>query len=217
MHQITVLIADDHALFREGLRMLLAQDHNIMVVGEAADGLQALSLADSLQPDILLLDIRMPEVGGLEALPRIRAKCPMTKILILSGFPEDELISKALEMGAKGYLLKTLTHKDLLKAIHATYAGEIWAERRVLTHILESLRKRVRDLHRPLAETRETLTDREQEVVTWVMQGKTNKEIASQLGISESTVKTHVSNIFSKLRVSRRLQLLLYRIVDHTE
>ena len=217
MHQITVLIADDHALFREGLRMLLAQDNSIMVVGEAADGLQALNLADSLQPDILLLDVRMPEVGGLEVLPRIRAKCPMTKVLILSGFPEDELISKALEMGAKGYLLKTLTHKDLLKAIHATYAGEIWAERRVLTQILDNLRKKVDDLHGPLAETRESLTDREQEVVTWVMQGKTNKEIAAQLGISESTVKTHVSNIFSKLRVSRRLQLLLYRIAGRTE
>ncbi len=217
MNQITVLIADDHALFREGLRMLLAQDNSIMVVGEAGDGLQALSLTDSLQPDILLLDIRMPEVGGLEVLPRIRAKCPMTKVLILSGFPEDELVSKALELGAKGYLLKTLTHKDLLKAIHAAYAGEIWAERRVLTQILDNLRKKVHDLHGPLAETRESLTDREQEVVTWVMQGKTNKEIAAQLGISESTVKTHVSNIFSKLRVSRRLQLLLYRIADHTE
>jgi DNA-binding NarL/FixJ family response regulator len=217
MHQITVLIADDHSLFREGLRMLLAQDNNIMVVGEAADGLQALSLTESLQPDILLLDVRMPEVGGLEVLPKIRAKCPMTKVLILSGFPEDELISKALELGAKGYLLKTLTHKDLLRAIHATYAGEIWAERRVLTQILENLRKKVSDLHGPLAETREALTDREQEVVSWVMQGKRNKEIASQLGISEKTVKTHVSNIFSKLRVSRRLQILLYRIADHTE
>ncbi len=179
MYQITVLIADDHALFREGLRMLLAQDNRIMVVGEAADGLQALSLADSLQPDILLLDIRMPEVGGLEVLPRICAKCPMTKVLILSGFPEEELISRALEMGANGYLLKTLTHKDLLKAIYATHAGEIWAERRVLTKILDNLRKKVQDLHGPLAETRESLTGREQEVVTWVMQGKTNKEIAA--------------------------------------
>ncbi len=216
MNQITVLIADDHALFREGLRMLLAQDNRIMVVGEAADGLQALSLTEFLQPDILLLDVQMPEVGGLEVLPRIRAKCPLTKVLILSGFPDDELVTRALELGAKGYLLKTLTHKDLLKAIHATYAGEVWAERRLLTQTLESLRKKVRDLHGPLAETRGNLTNREQEVVTWVMQSKTNKEIAAQLGISESTVKTHVGNIFSKLRVSRRLQLLLYRIADHT-
>ncbi len=217
MNQITVLIADDHALFREGLRMLLAQDNRILVVGEAADGLQALSLTGSLQPDILLLDVQMPEVGGLEVLPRIRAKCPLTKILILSGFPDDQLIARALELGANGYLLKTLTHKDLLKAIHATYAGEVWAERRVLTQTLESLRKKVHHLHGPLAETRENLTDREEEVVSWVMQSKTNKEIAAQLGISESTVKTHVSNIFNKLHVSRRLQLLLYRIADHAK
>jgi|SRR3990172_3791152 len=215
--QITVLVADDHALFREGLRLLLAQDTRLMVVGEAADGLQALSLTESLQPDILLLDVRMPEVGGLEILPKLRAKCPLTKVLILSGFPEDDLVARALELGAKGYLLKTLTHKDLLKAIHATYAGEIWADRKVLTQILEGLRKKVHDLHGPLAETRESLTDREQEVVTWVMKGKRNKEIAAQLGISESTVKTHVGNIFNKLRVSRRLQLLLYRIADHTK
>ncbi len=197
--------------------MLLAQDNRIMVVGEAEDGLQALSLTEYLQPDILLLDVQMPEVGGLEILPKLRAKCPLTKVLILSGFPEDELRTRALELGARGYLLKTLTHKDLLKAIHAAYAGEIWAERRVLTQILDNLRKKVHDLYGPLAETRESLTNREQEVVTWVMQGKTNKEIAAQLGISESTVKTHVSNIFSKLRISRRLQLLLHRIADHNK
>jgi DNA-binding NarL/FixJ family response regulator len=217
MQQITVFIADDHALFREGLRLLLTQDRNIVIVGEAADGQQAMSLTESLQPDILLLDVRMPDVDGLEILPWIRAKCPLTKVLILSGFSEEEFVSTALELGAKGYLLKTLTHKDLLRAIHATYAGEIWAERRVLTQILETLRKKVSDLHGPLAETRETLTDREQEVVTWVMQGKTNKEVAAHLGISEKTVKTHVRNIFSKLRVSRRIQLPLYRIADRAE
>ena len=217
MKPITVLIADDHALYREGLRMLLAQDRGIMVVGEATDGLKALSLTKSLQPDILLLDVRMPELDGLEALPRIRATCPMTKVLVLSGFPEDEFIARALELGAKGYLLKTLTHKDLLKAIHATHAGELWAERKVLAAVFETMLHRLKgpSLRRP--DLRQPLTEREQEIVKHVIQGMTNKEVATQLGISDATVKTHMTNIFSKLKVSRRLQLLLRQIVSRTD
>ena len=217
MNQIRVLIADDHDLFREGLRMLLAQDRGIMVVGEATDGFKALSLTESLQPDILLLDVRMPELGGLEVLPKIRATCPMTKVLILSGFPEDEFIASALELGAKGFLLKTLTHKDLLKAIHATYAGELWAERKVLAAVFETMLYRLKgpSLRRP--DPRQPLTEREQEIVEHVIQGMTNKEVATQLGISDATVKTHMTNIFSKLKISRRLQLLLRQIVSRTD
>jgi DNA-binding NarL/FixJ family response regulator len=218
MKQITVLIADDHDLFREGLRMLLAQDRGIMVVGEATDGLQALSLTESLQPDILLLDVRMPELGGLEALPKIRATCPMTKVLILSGFPEDELIARALELGAKGYLLKTLTHKDLLKAIRATHAGELWAERKVLASVFETmLHSRLNGPSLRLPDLRERLTEREQQIVKYVIQGMMNKEVATHLGISDATVKTHLSNIFRKLKVSRRLQLLLRQITERTD
>jgi len=217
MNQIRVLIADDHDLFREGLRMLLAQDRGIMVVGEATDGLQALSLTESLQPDILLLDVRMPELDGLEALPKIRANCPMTKVLVLSGFPEDEFIARALELGAKGYLLKTLSHKDLLKAIHATHAGELWAERKVLAAVFETMVHRLNGPHLRLPDLRQPLTEREQEIVKHVVQGMTNKEVATQLGISDHTVKTHMTNIFSKLKVSRRLQLLLRQIVSRTD
>ena len=126
------------------------------------------------------------------------------------------MIVEALQLGAKGYLTKTLTRADLLKAIRSTHAGELWAERRVLTQTLEDLLERLNNLHGSIRDAREILTEREQEVVRWVIQGMTNKEIASQLGISEKTVKTHLSNIFSKLKVSKRLQLLLYRIVDHT-
>ena len=217
MHQITLLIADDHALFREGLRMLLAQEQDIRVVGEATDGLQALTLVEALQPDILLLDVKMPHVDGLKALPKIRAKSPRTKVLILSGFTDDEFITEGLQHGAKGYLLKTLTHADLVKAIRATHAGELWVERKVVTQILDSLLQKVMDLQKPLSEMRKALTNREQEVVNWVIQGMTNKETATQLGISEKTVKTHLSNIFNKLKVSRRLQLLLSQIVDHSD
>lgn len=216
MDPIKVLIADDHAMFREALRMRLTQESGIQVVGEATQGDEALSMAEALEPDILLLDIRMPKVDGLTVLPKIREKSPRTKVLILSAFFDDDLIIEAMQNGAKGYLLKDATYKDLIKAICATYAGELWAERKVLTQLLESLFQKVNDLHVPISEIRENLTEREQEIVKWVIHGMTNKEIATQLGISDKTVKTHLSNIFSKLKVSRRLELLLYRIADRT-
>ena len=214
MGQITVLIVDDHALFREGLVMLLAQERDIQVVGEAADGLHALRMVEALQPDILLLDIRMPNVGGLEILPRIREKSPGTKVLILSGFSEDEYIAEALQYGAKGYLLKTATLTDLAKAIRAAHAGEIWADRRILTQVLEILVQKLHNVPFAKSPRRGDLTTREQEIVKQVIQGMTNKEIATHLGISEKTVKTHLRSIFRKLKISRRLQLLLTQIAD---
>ncbi len=214
MNRITVLIADDHALFREGLRLVLSQEESIQIVGEATDGKQSLIMTEALQPDILLLNVRLPEMNGLDALPKIRAKSPGTKVLILSSYPEDDFIVEALRRGAKGYLSKTLTRADIVKAIRVTHAGELWTERKMLTQTLESLLQKANSVapQRP----REALTDREREIVKWVIQGMTNKEIAAQLGISDKTVKTHLSNIFGKLKLSRRLQLLLYRIVDHT-
>src|SRR5574341_2216025 len=140
MDPIKVLIADDHALFREGLRMLLTQESGIQVVGEATQGDEALSMAEALEPDILLLDIRMPKVDGLTVLPKIREKSPRTKVLIVSAFFEDDLIIEAMQNGAKGYLLKETTYKDLVKAIRATHAGELWAERKVLLLVLADSR-----------------------------------------------------------------------------
>lgn len=215
MSRITVLIADDHALFREGLHLLLAKEKGIQVVGKAMDGKQALIMTEALQPDILLLSVQLPAVNGLDALPRIRAKSPGTKVLILSGYPpEDDFVVEALQRGAKGCLSKTLTRADIVKAIRVTHAGELWAERKVLTQTLESLLQKGN--YSSSQETHETLTDREREIIKWVIEGMTNKEIAAQLGISDHTVKTHVRNIFGKLKVNRRLQLLLYRIADRT-
>lgn len=217
MNRITVLIADDHALFREGLGTLLAHQEDIQVVGEAADGLQAISMVEALQPDILLLDVRMPELGGIEALPKIRKKSPRTKVLMISGFPENEFMVEALQRGAKGCVSKSASCNELVKAIRVTYAGEIWATRMVLAQALDSLRQKTQEVNAPFSETRETLTDREQEIVKWVIQGMTNKEVAARLGISEKTVKTHLSHIFSKLKVGRRLQLLLHQIVEKND
>lgn len=215
MSQITVLIADDHALFRDGLRMVLAEGENgIQIVGEATDGKQVLSMTEALRPDILLLNVRLPEVNGLDALLQIRAKSSETNVLILPGYPEDDFTVKALQRGAKGFLSKTLTRAEIVKAIRVTHAGELWVERKMLAQTLESLLQKVNDV--APQETHEVLTEREREIINWAIQGMTNKEIGAKLGISNNTVKTHLSNIFGKLKITHRLQLLLYPIVDHT-
>ncbi len=213
MAPIRVLLADDHAIFLEALRSLLSEDREIRVVGEATDGLEALSAAEVLQPDILLLDVQMPGVGGLEVLSRIRQKCPKTKVLILSGFSDEHLVAEALRQGASGYLWKTLAYKDLLKAIRATHSGDLWAERRVLTEVLKSLREKVAILNAPSPESRTILTARDREIVEWVGQGKTYEEIGAKLGISEKTVETHLNSIFGKFKTGPRF----HWIADHMD
>lgn len=213
MSPISVLIADDHALFRGGLGALLRRHKDIQVVGEATDGRQAISMVEALQPDILLLDVQMPELDGLEALLQVRKKSPRTKVLMIAKVLKDEFIIKALQLGAKGYVSKSLKHTALVKAIRATYAGEIWAERRILTQVLESLCRTVHGMNPSLSEIQQTLTAREREIVKWTIQGMTNKEIAARLGISDKTVKAHLNHVFGKLKISRRLQLTLHRIV----
>jgi len=206
MEPITVLIADAHALLRQRLSRSLAQE-DIRVVGEAADGRQVLSGVEALQPHILLLDVRMPKVGGLAGLPKIRAKSPRTKTLFLADFFEEEFIARALQRCAQGCLLKTAPATELVMAVRTTHAGELWAPRQLLSRVVENFRQRIDELQGPLSRLREVLTDREQEVVLWAVQGMTNKEIAAQLGVSAKTVKTHLQNVFRKLKVSRRVQL----------
>lgn len=216
MDLISVIIADDHTLSREGLRLLLAQEPTISVVG-TADSNQAISMTEALQPDIVLLAMNIQELSALNVLSLIRKKSPRTDVLILSGCPDDDLMNAALQLGAKGYVSKMLNHKDLVKAIQVVHAGEIWAGRKVLAGVLESLRHKTHEMNRSFSETQEALTDREQEIVGWVIQGMTNKEIAARLEISDKTVKTHLSNIFSKLKINRRLELALYQIVEQSD
>jgi len=205
---LTVLIAVEHALFREGIRVFLAEQADVEVIGEAADGVQMLRLMEALRPDVLMLDIQMPEVGGLEILAIVQGLSPRTKVLLLSARLEDDFISEALQQGAHGYLPKTATHRELLRAIRALAAGELWAPRTLLTLVVERLRQRAlarQDLPPAL---RQPLTTREHEVVQGVRQGLTNREIATRLGISEKTVKTHLSSVFRKLYIRRRVDLL---------
>jgi len=206
MDLITVFIADVHALLRQRLSRSLAQE-GIRVVGEAAHGRQVLSGVEAIHPHILLLDVRMPKLGGLAGLPKIRAKSPGTKTLFLADFFEEEFIVGALQRGAQGYLLKTAPPTELVKAVRTAYAGEFWVPRRLLTQVVENLRHSVDELQGSAWKLRDILSEREQEVVIWAVQGMTNKEIAAQLGISPKTVKTHLQNVFRKLNVRRRVQL----------
>jgi two-component system, NarL family, response regulator LiaR len=204
---ITVLIAFEHALFREGIRLFLAEQPDLEFAGEAAEGLQLLHLVEALRPDVLVLDLEMPAAGGLEILPALQARSPTTKVLLLSTRLGDDSLSEALQRGAHGYLPKAATHRELLRAIRSLASGELWAPRRLLTQVVEQLRQRITTQGPPPA-LREPLTHREREVVQGVLQGLINREIAARLGISEKTVKTHLSHVFRKMNVRRRVDLL---------
>jgi DNA-binding NarL/FixJ family response regulator len=207
MDLITVLIADAHPLLRQRLSRFLAQQQDIQVVGDAADGRQVLNRLETLQPHILLLDVQMPKTGGLAVLPRIRAKSPRTKIVIRADYLEEDFIASALQIGVHGCVLKTAPLTELLRAIRTTHAGEFWVQRRLLTLVVENLRRKLDELQGSPSKLQDVLSDREQEVIIWAVQGLTNNEIAAQLGISAKTVKTHLQNVFRKLNIRRRVQL----------
>lgn len=216
MSPISVLIVDDFSHFREELRMALAQEPAISVVG-AVNGRQAADITEAVRPNILLLTANGLGQAAVDLLPVIRQRSPGTRVLILSEEADDEFIGNALQAGAKGCVLKTVDHKDLVKAIQTIDSGEIWVGRKVLAGVLERLRQNTQELNRPFSEMQSTLTSRELEVVGWVIQGLTNKQIADRLEISDKTVKSHLSNIFSKLKINRRLQLALHRIVGQAD
>jgi RNA polymerase sigma factor (sigma-70 family) len=207
MDAITVVIADTHAVLRKRLSRFLMQQNDIQVVGEATDGRQMLRRVESCQPHILVLDLRMPKMGGLAVLLHIRGKSPRTKILIRAEYFEEDFIARSLQDGVHGCVLKTAPPTELVKAIRTTHAGEFWVPRKLLTRVVENLRCRVDELQGSVWKLQDILSEREQEVVIWAVQGMTNKEIAAQLGISAKTVKTHLQHVFRKLNVRRRVQL----------
>src|SRR3990172_1484697 len=203
--RIRILIADDHAVVRHGLRPLIAPEPDMELVGEAADGVEAVKLTASLRPDVILLDLAMPRKTGLEAIDDIKRDNPQARILVLTSFAEDDKAFPAIKAGAMGYLLKDTSPRELLPAIRDVHGGDVSLPPTIA-------RKLVGELKRPpsLPPSAEPLTERETQVLALVARGMSNQEIADALVISERTVRTHISNILGKLHLANRTQAALY-------
>jgi two-component system nitrate/nitrite response regulator NarL len=205
---IKILIADDHAIFRDGLRKLLGADEDIIIVGEAQNGAECIKLLARLKPDILLLDLRMPDKDGLAVLEEVNFDTLPTRVVVLTAAEDDREVIRAMRMGARGVVLKQSATEVLLMSIHRVHAGEIWLDNRMTAEVINafSVAGAAPRGGKPL------VTDREKEIVQLVVQGFRNKEIGVKLFIGEQTVKNHLHNIFDKLGVSDRLELALYAV-----
>lgn len=203
MEKIRVLLVDDHALFREGLAMIIASQPDMEVVGEASDGLEATVKAADLSPDLVLMDIQMPVMDGIEAARRIKREAPAVIIVMLTVRDDEEKLFEAIKNGAQGYLLKQMQSKDLIDMLHRANAGEVVIPPRLAGQMLEEFRRLSQFSPQETGETTE-LSTRELDVLNQVASGKTDKEIAQSLSLSVHTVKTHLRNILMKLQVSGR-------------
>lgn len=205
---ITILLADDHHVVRKGLALLLGSEKDFEVAGEATNGKEAIEKAMNLKPDIIVMDLFMPVLDGIQATRKIMEMAPDSKILILTSFSDKEHTVPALEAGASGYLLKESDPEEVIRAIRQIMQGEKQIHSKVAAGLFEALQnEKVRD-----ANPYHTLTKREKEVLSEIAKGKSNKEIASSLFITEKTVKTHVSNLLSKLELQDRTQAALFAV-----
>ncbi|MBT9536749.1 MAG: response regulator transcription factor [Nitrospirae bacterium] len=209
MSKIKVMIADDHALVREGISAFLRMSSDIEVVGEAADGLEAIEVAREINPDVILMDIAMPRLGGLEATIELKKICPNTKILIVTQYDDKEYVNRLLKAGVSGYILKRSAGTDLIAAIKAVSRGEFYLCPALASDVIDGyLGKKEITVEEPY----ERLTDREKQVLKLIAEGHTHKEIADMLNISAKTVIAHQTNLTEKLGISSRSALIRFAL-----
>jgi len=206
---LRILIADDHAIVREGLEAVLSTQPDFSLVGMATNGLEAVSLAEQLHPDVILLDLVMPKMDGLAAIQAIRAADPQARILVLTSFADDERVFPAIKAGAMGYLLKDTLRQDLLQAIRDVAQGQVNLHP-------EIARRMLREIKQPVERPTVALTDREQQTLVLIADGLSNQEIAARLGIHENTVAKYVSALLGKLGLNSRTQAALYAVRSET-
>lgn len=204
---IRVLVVDDHPVVRRGIQSLLAEEEDIEVVGEAVNGKDALEQLKTLKPDVILMDLVMPEMNGIEAIQHITTAYPEARILVMTSFAADDKVFPSIKAGALGYILKDSDPEDLIRMIRQVYRGELSIHPSIA-------RKVIQELNRPAKEplTPSPLTEREVEILQLIAQGVENKEIARRLVLRDATVRTHVSNILSKLQLANRVQATLYAL-----
>lgn len=210
--QVRILIADDHPIFRDGLRRLLESERGFKVIAEACDGIEAVEFVRKLKPEILLLDLAMPRRPGLEALRELSIDSPSARVILLTAAAEREQIVEALQLGARGVVLKDCGTEVLMRSIRAVLAGEYWVGREPVSNLMQYLRGLMDSSTKISRQKRFGLTPRELDIVSAVVAGYANKEIAEHFKISEDTVKHHLSNIFDKTGVSTRLELALFAV-----
>ena len=210
MEKIRVLLADDHAIFRKGLREILDKQSDVTVVGEAKDGVEAVSKAEELAPDVILMDIRMPRLGGVEATHLITERVPEANIIILTMYLEEEYLSGAIKAGARGYILKDAGLEKMLEAIRAVHGGEVRIDSGMASKALTKLCRETENLQERII----SLTEREKEILSFVAKGATNAEIAQGLSLSEQTVGNRLSGIFKKLGVRNRTEAAVYAVQE---
>jgi two-component system NarL family response regulator len=209
---VRVLVVDDHALFRRGLELVLSGEPDIEIVGEAADGVEAVTKADALLPDVVLMDVRMPRASGIEATRAIRAARPSTRVIMLTVSDREDDLFEAVKAGANGYLLKEVSIEELANAVRATARGQSLISPTMASKLLEefaALAARVPDAARALTPQ---LTGRELEVLRHAARGATNREIAESLAIAENTVKNHMRNVLEKLHLHSRTEAVMYAV-----
>lgn len=210
MKNLRVLLADDHTVVRKGLRLLLESNDGMVVVADAADGREAVTLAERHSPDVVVMDVAMPGLNGIEAARQITSKLPGTAVVFLSMHSDESYVLKALKAGARGYLLKDSAEYDLINAVKAVSEGKAFFSPAISKMLVDDYMRQMRE--RAVEDSFDLLTTREREVLQLLAEGKNNKEVASILGLSLYTVETHRSNIFQKLNLHSGAELILYAI-----